>query len=74
MSDNEDCLEHRIVDLESKNTFQEAELLEISKVLTEQNARIERLEATVRILRGKIKELSGEGQAPLLERERPPHY
>ncbi len=32
------------------------------------------LEATVRALREKLKEVAGEGQSPLPANERPPHY
>jgi uncharacterized coiled-coil protein SlyX len=64
----------RLVDLETKASFQEAALLDMSKVLIEQGARIDKLEATVRALREKVKEAIGEGQIPLPEGERPPHY
>jgi uncharacterized coiled-coil protein SlyX len=66
--------EGRLLELENKNSFQESELRDMSKILVDQDARIERLEATVRALREKVKELAGEGQAPLPAQERPPHY
>jgi SlyX protein len=66
--------ERRLVELETKASFQEAAIQDLSAMITEQNARIERLETTVRALRDKLKEVSGEGQLPLPENERPPHY
>jgi uncharacterized coiled-coil protein SlyX len=69
-----DEYEPRLVELETKASFQEAALLDMSKLVIDQNARIDRLEATVRALRDKLKDVSGEGQLPLPENERPPHY
>jgi SlyX protein len=66
--------ERRIVELETKVSFQEATIQDLSGMIAQQNARIERLETTVRALRDKLKEESGEGQLPLPENERPPHY
>lgn len=67
-------LELRLIDLESKISFQESELIEMSVAVMNQDVRIEKLEATVRALRDKMKELVGEGQPPLPANERPPHY
>jgi len=66
--------ERRLLELENKNSYQEAELLDLSKALIDQDLRIERLETTLRALREKVKEMAGEGQAPLPVNERPPHY
>jgi uncharacterized coiled-coil protein SlyX len=66
--------ERRLIELENKNSYQEAELIDFSQALIAQDARIERLETTLRALREKVKELSGEGQTPLPANERPPHY
>ncbi len=66
--------EARLVALETKASFQEAALLDLNKAILEQGARIDKLEATVRVLRDRLKEASGEGQSPLPENERPPHY
>jgi SlyX protein len=66
--------EKRLIDIETKHSFQEAAILDMSKVIVEQASRIESLEAVVRGLREKIKELSGEGQLPLPTNETPPHY
>jgi len=69
-----ESVEGRIVEIESKTAFHEAALADMSKMIIEQDARIQRLEATVRALRDKLKDVSGEGQIPLPEGERPPHY
>jgi SlyX protein len=69
-----DEIERRLVELETKASYQEAALLDMSGMIAEQNARIDKLEATVRALRDRLKELSGEGRSPLPENERPPHY
>lgn len=74
MSAESEAFERRLFELESKSSFQESELLDMSKAMMDQNARIEKLESTVRALREKLKEVAGEGQSPLPANERPPHY
>jgi uncharacterized coiled-coil protein SlyX len=74
MSEMSEDFERRLVELENKNSYQEAELLDFSKALLDQDNRIERLEASLRALRDRVKELGGEGQPPLPANERPPHY
>jgi SlyX protein len=66
--------ERRLVELETKASYQEAALQDLNKEIIDQGARIDKLEAAVRALRDSIKEGSGEGQTPLPENERPPHY
>ena len=65
-------LEKRIVDLETKASFQEATIADMNKMIIAQGTRIEKLEATLRARRDKVKDMSGEEQLP--EHERPPHY
>ena len=74
MEESAEELARKIVDLETKSSYQEAALLDMSKAALERDARIERLEASIRLLRDKIQELSGEGRPPLPANERPPHY
>ena len=74
MSAESQDFERRLIDLESKHSFQESEFLDISKAVMEQHARIEKLESTVLALREKLKEVAGEGQPSLPVNERPPHY
>jgi SlyX protein len=74
MEINSGDLERRLVDLETKHSFQEASILDLSAVIVSQAARIDALESVVRGLRDKVKDLVGEGQEPLPPNERPPHY
>ncbi len=74
MTAESESFERRLIALESEHSFQESELLDISKAIMDQYERIEVLEAIVRALREKLKEVAGEGQSPLPENERPPHY
>ena len=74
MADTGADFEGRLVGLETKNSYQEAELLDLGKAIVDQDARIARLEATVRALREKAKELGGDGRPGLPANERPPHY
>jgi SlyX protein len=67
-------LEQRIVELETKASFQEAAITDMSKMIIAQGLRIEKLETTFRALRDKVKDMNGEEQLPLPEHERPPHY
>jgi len=69
-----ESIERRIVELESKSSYQELAILDMSKVLMEQDARIDRLEALLRALSDKVQELSGGGRPSLPANERPPHY
>ena len=50
-------VDSRIVELETKASFQEAALLDMSKMIVEQGSRIDKLEVTVRDLREKVKGL-----------------
>ena len=74
MGSGESGLERRLVDLETKYSYQEASLLDMSKVIVEQASRIGALEAVVKGLREKVKDIAGEGQPPLPLNEMPPHY
>ncbi len=74
MADEKLDFERRLVEIESKASFQESELIDISKIIRSQDTRIARLEATLHALIEKMKEMAGEGQSPLPANERPPHY
>jgi uncharacterized coiled-coil protein SlyX len=66
--------EKRLMELETKASFQEAAILDMSRMIALQDSRLDRIETTLRALRDKLKDVSGEGQTPLPENERPPHY
>jgi uncharacterized coiled-coil protein SlyX len=74
MGGAEGGMEGRLVELETRSAFQEAEILDLGKLILDQEARISRLEMTLKALRDKVKDMSGEGLGPLPEGERPPHY
>ncbi len=67
-------VERRLIDLETKHSFQEASMIDMSAMIVDQAARIEALESLVRSLREKVKELAGGGEGPLPANEKPPHY
>jgi SlyX protein len=71
---NDGDVEMKLVELETKASFQEAALADMSAMIVAQAGRIDRLETTMRAMRDKLKDLSGEDQMPLPEHERPPHY
>jgi SlyX protein len=71
---NNGDVEMKLVELETKASFQEAALADMSAMIVAQAGRIDRLETTMRAMRDKLKDLSGEDQMPLPEHERPPHY
>jgi SlyX protein len=64
----------RLEILETKISYQEATIQDLSQSLYEQKNQIERLEKLVKELASKFKEFAGEGLSPLPPNERPPHY
>jgi len=66
--------DERLMRIETKLSYQEATIADLGEALLEQRNSIASLEGLVRALRGKLGELSGEGQLPLPAGERPPHY
>jgi SlyX protein len=66
--------EERLVRIETKLSYQEATIADLGEALLDHSDRIAALEALVKALREKVKELGGEGQLPLPVGERPPHY
>ena len=57
MADEKLDFERRLVEIESKASFQESELIDMSKIIRSQDTRIARLEATLHALIEKMKEL-----------------
>jgi len=70
---NGDETARRIEALETKVTYLERALAELSSEAFEQERRMERMEQLLRSAAEKLKELAGDG-APLPTDERPPHY
>lgn len=64
----------RIEALETKVSYQEATIAELSTALYEQDQRLARLEDFSREAAGKLKEAAEAGLPPLPADERPPHY
>jgi SlyX protein len=60
--------------LETKISYQEATIAELSSSLYDHERRLERLERLFKELAGKFKEVAGDGMGPLPVNERPPHY
>jgi len=70
---DEDETGRRIEELETKLTYQERTMTEMSAAAFEHERRIQRLESLLRQMAEKLKELAGDGP-PLPPGERPPHY
>ncbi len=66
--------EERIVELESKLAYQEQMLEELNEVLTDQQARLMRLEQLCRSLVQRMRALGEAVPDGEPEAERPPHY
>jgi SlyX protein len=65
--------DERLIDLEIKFAHQEMALEELQKAVYDQNAVIDRLEKTVKLLKGKLNAIErGDGAPPV--NEKPPHY
>lgn len=67
-------MDSRLEFLETKVSYQEATIQELSISLYEQKNLIEKLERQLRDLGSKFKEVAGEGLPALPPNERPPHY
>lgn len=66
--------EERVIDIETKLAHQERLLSELDDVLTDQQARISRLEVLCQSLIDRIKSLAETAGAERPPDERPPHY
>ncbi len=67
--------EERLVNIETKLSFQEDLIEELNKTIYQQQQKIERLEAICEALARQVRSLAeagGEGKGPA--NERPPHY
>ena len=67
-------LERRLVELESKISFQESETLDMNKAIMERTTASTSWRRRSARYAKRSKKLAGEGQPPLPANERPPHY
>lgn len=69
--------EEQIIELESRLAFQELSISELNEIITQQQAQLDKLYATVHMLDHKMREMaessSNEGGSSPQD-ERPPHY
>ncbi|MDE0008003.1 MAG: SlyX family protein [Gammaproteobacteria bacterium] len=70
-----DDTEHRLIDLESRFSFQEETIRELSEALVRQQQRIDRLEASLKVVAEQVQRADAGDDAPQMPKdERPPHY
>lgn len=67
-------IEERLVNIETKITFQEDLIEELNKTVYQQQQKLERLEAICKSLAGHIQSLSEGRSEGMPANERPPHY
>ena len=67
-------MEERLINLEVKFSHQDEFILQLNKIVTEQQERIERLEKESLELRRIIEAMNGGNDALSLENSKPPHY
>jgi SlyX protein len=66
--------EDRLIDIESKLAYQEQVLLELNEVVTEQQARLMRLEQLSTSLIERVRAIGEAAPEEASDDERPPHY
>ncbi len=66
--------EERMVDIETKITFQDNTLQELNDVIYRQQKQIDQLEAICQSLIERVKALSEQSTSGVPEDEKPPHY
>jgi len=67
-------MEERIIELETKISYQDHLIGELNDVVTSQQKQIDRLEKQVRRMEQHLKGLTGSGLARADEEAPPPHY
>jgi SlyX protein len=70
----EDKLENRVIELETKFTFQEDLLGELNKIVADQQYQIERLAKSLKTITDHLKDASQGGGGNFSGDEKPPHY
>lgn len=66
--------EERIIDIETRLTYQEAAMQELSDIIAEQGTLIDRLCAELEAVKQRVREQGESNIAPLSEERPPPHY
>lgn len=66
--------EERLVNIETKITYQEDLIDELNKAVYQQQQKLDRLEATCKSLVEYIESLAESGSGRMPANERPPHY
>ena len=64
----------RLEELETRNTYQEATIGDLSARIYDQQQQIDRLQSRLESLAEKVRGLASGDNSPLPENERPPHY
>lgn len=67
-------IEERLINLETKITYQEDLIEELNKTIYQQQKSLDRLEAVCRSLANHIESLTAAKDAGMPANERPPHY
>jgi SlyX protein len=67
-------MEERLINLEVKFSHQDEFILQLNKIVTEQQERIERLEKESLEFRRIIEAMNGDNDAFSVENSKPPHY
>lgn len=66
--------EDRLINLETKITYQEDLLEELNKTVYQQQQKLDQLEEFCRTLAGQVRSLAEAGNEGKVTNERPPHY
>jgi SlyX protein len=67
-------IEDRLIDIETKISFQEDQIEELNKTVYQQQQKLDRLQAICESLARHIQSLGEEGNESKPSNERPPHY
>ncbi len=67
-------IEKRLINIETKITFQEDLIEELNKIVYQQQLKLDRLEAICEALARQVRSLAEAGNEGKSANERPPHY
>ncbi len=66
--------DERLINIETKISFQEDQIEELNKTVYQQQQKIERMEAICEALSRQVRSLAEAGNEKAAANERPPHY